>query len=80
MSSRGDQDERGQLERSSLRSAPASVFRSPGGLPRAGRAAVTCWNVLSHISAQNIEGLSHGQSHQRLEKVVPVRSKLPNTG
>lgn len=65
-------------ERSSLGSVPALGPALQAGLLRAGGAAVACRTVRSHNSAQNIEGLSHGESHQRLEKVVPVRSELPS--
>lgn len=63
-------------ERSSLGSLPAVCPALQAGLPRAGGAAVACRTVLSHSSAQNVEGLSHGESHQRSKKVVPVRSEL----
>lgn len=63
-------------ERSSLRSVPALYPALQASLPRAGGAAMACRTVLSHNSAQNVEGLSHGESHQRLKKVVPARSEL----
>lgn len=70
MSSRGDQNgydgsfcplrttERG----SSLGSLPAVYPALQAGLPRAGGAAVACRTVLSHSSAQNIEGLFMGRA------------------
>lgn len=92
VSSRRDQDGRGQellpcehsWREEQPQVAPASVFRSPRGHPRAGTAAVAhrvqsselvSVSCAKSFSTQNMGG--HGQSHRRLEK---IRSQLPSTG